>query len=87
MRAIKKARKAIELDPTSVTASTFAKLILSLENESDFSLKSLYQLNLDDFNLAMEVMRDWRLDRYYEGKTKALDSALQASAIQASKKA
>lgn len=86
MRAIKKARKAIELAPTSGTASTFAKLILSLENESDFSLKSLYQLNLDDFNLAMEVMRDWRLDRYYEGKTKALDIALQANAINASKR-
>lgn len=85
MRAIKKARKAIELDPTSVTASTFAKLILSLENESDFSLKSLYQLNLDDFNLAIEVMRDWRLDRYYAGKTKAIDVALQANAIQAGK--
>jgi hypothetical protein len=33
----------------------------------------------------MEVMHDWRLDRYYEGKTKAIDVALQAKAIQTSK--
>lgn len=85
MRAIKKARKAIELAPTSDKANTLSKLILSLENESEFPLKNLYNLNLDDFNLAMEVMHDWRLDRYYEGKTKAIDVALQAKAIQTSK--
>lgn len=85
MRAIKKARKVIELDPTSKKASTLAKLILSLETESDFPLRSLYHLNMDDFNLAMEVMRDWRLDRYYEGKAKAIDIALQAKSFSASK--
>ena len=85
MRAIKKARKSIELDPTSAKSNTLSKLILSLENESEFPLKSLYTLNLDDFNLAMEVMHDWRLDRYYAGKAKAIDVALQAKAIQTSK--
>jgi hypothetical protein len=81
MRAIKKARKIIETDPTSKKATTLSKLIVSLETETDFPLKSLYHLNMDDFNLAMEVMRDWRLDRYYEGKAKAIDIALQANAI------
>ena len=81
MRAIKKARKIIETDPTSKQATTLSKLIVSLETETDFSLRSLYHLNMDEFNLAMEVMRDWRLDRYYEGKAKAIDIALQANAI------
>ena len=81
MRAIKKARKIIETDPTSKKATTLSKLIVSLETETDFPLKSLYHLNMDDFNLAMEVMHDWRLDRYYEGKTKAIDIALQANAM------
>lgn len=85
MRAIKKARKIIESDPTSKKATTLSKLIVSLETETDFPLKSLYHLNMDDFNLAMEVMRDWRLDRYYEGKAKAIDIALQANAINKSK--
>jgi hypothetical protein len=29
----------------------------------------------------IEVMKDWRLDRFYEGKTKAISIALQANSI------
>jgi hypothetical protein len=36
---------------------------------------------MDDFDLMIELMRDWRLDRYYEGKAKAISTALQASDI------
>ena len=41
----------------------------------------MYDLGMDDFNLLIEVMRDWRLDRFYEGKAKAISIALQASQI------
>ncbi|WP_408597664.1 hypothetical protein [Limnohabitans sp.] len=76
MRAIKKARKLIEQDPATATAVVFAKLVLALEAEEDFSFKQLYELGIDDFELAIELLKDWRLDRYYEGKAKALSSAL-----------
>ncbi|WP_333842476.1 hypothetical protein [Limnohabitans sp.] len=81
MRAIKKARKFIETDPTSDVSVALSKLILALENEQDFSLKPMYDLGMDDFNLLIEVMKDWRLDRFYEGKTKAISIALQAGQI------
>jgi len=32
--------------------------------------------------LMIEVMNDWRLDRYYEGKSKAISTALQAKSIE-----
>ena len=35
----------------------------------------LYQLDLKDFDLAIEVLQEWRLDRYYEGKTKLIYDA------------
>ena len=44
----------------------------------DFSIKDLYLLNTSDFQLAMEVLQEWRLDRYYMGKAKVFDAALQA---------
>jgi hypothetical protein len=81
MRAIKKARKFIETDPTSDVSVALSKLILALENDQDFSLKPMYDLGMDDFNLLIEVMKDWRLDRFYEGKTKAISIALQANSI------
>jgi hypothetical protein len=81
MRAIKKARKFIETDPTSDVSVALSKLILALENEQDFALKPMYDLGMDDFNLLIEVMKDWRLDRFYEGKTKAICISLQANSI------
>jgi len=81
MRAIKKARKFIETDPASDVSVALSKLILALENDQDFALKPMYDLGMDDFNLLIEVMKDWRLDRFYEGKTKAISIALQANSI------
>lgn len=81
MRAIKKARKLIEKDPTSQVATVLSKLILALETGNAFSFHPMYELSINDFDLAIEVIKDWRLDRYYEGKVKAIDVALQASEI------
>jgi hypothetical protein len=77
MRAVKKARKFILAHPEHPTSDVLTQLILSLETESDFPLQKLYQLSLNDFELAIEVLQEWRLDRYYEGKSKLIDAALQ----------
>lgn len=79
MRAIKKARKLIEKDPTKPEAAVLSKLILALETGSDFSFAPMYELSINEFDLAIDVIKDWRLDRYYEGKVKALNVALLAS--------
>jgi len=79
MRAIKKARKLIEKDPSSQAATALSKLILALESGSEFSFQPLYELSISEFDLAVEVIKGWRLDRYYEGKFKALGVALQAN--------
>ena len=81
MRAIKKARKLIEKDPNSPPAIALSKLILALETGSEFSFLPMYELSINEFDLAVEVIKDWRLDRYYEGKVKAIGVALQATSI------
>jgi hypothetical protein len=60
------------------TAQIFARLISSLVDEVDFSLKDLYELSSSDFELAMDILQEWRLDRYYMGKAKTFDVAMQA---------
>jgi hypothetical protein len=49
-----------------------------LVDEVDFSLKDLYELSSSDFELAMDILQEWRLDRYYMGKAKTFDVAMQA---------
>jgi hypothetical protein len=79
MRAIKKVKKFIEHSPESTAGLVYSRLILSLEAEEDFRIKELYKLNAHDFELALELMRDWRIDRFYIGKAKAFDMATHAS--------
>lgn len=79
MRAIKQVRKLIESEPNSASAKIFSNLILSLESDFSFALRELYQLSITDFELAITLLEEWRLDRYYIGKAKAFDVAYQAN--------
>jgi len=85
MRAIKQAKKLIEQNPNSAVGQTFSKLILSLESDIEFSVKDLYSLDTAEFDLAIEVLKDWRIDRFYIGKAKAFDTATHAQIISVQK--
>ena len=78
MRAIKKIKRIIEKNPQEKAAQIFSKLITCLAEESEFSLKELYELNANEFDLAIELLEEWRLDRFYMGKAKVFDVAQQA---------
>ena len=77
MRAVKKARKLIEADPKHSTAETLSRLVLALESETPFQLAELYKLGYEDFELALAVIAEWRLDRYYTSKAVLLDLSMQ----------
>ena len=81
MQAIQKVRLLMAKKPQAPTAQIFARLITSLVEERDFSAKDLYTLNTPDFQLAMEVLQEWRLDRYYMGKAKTFDMTKQALSL------
>jgi hypothetical protein len=86
MRAIKKIKHIIEKNPQDKSAQIFSRLITSLAEEADFSLKELYELNSNEFQLALEVLEEWRLDRFYMGKAKVFDVAQQALELGISEK-
>lgn len=77
MRALKKARKLIEKFPASPAAVTLSSLVVALESETPFALAELYKLDYDDFQLALELLSEWRLDRYYTSKLRLLDVSVQ----------
>lgn len=77
MRALKKARRLIEKAPHSPSAVTLTSLVVALESDTPFALSDLYKLDYDDFQLALEIMTEWRLDRYYTSKVRLLDLSVQ----------
>lgn len=81
MFAIKKARKFIENHPSDPASLTLASLVMALESERSFDLTELYKLSYDKFELAMEILQQWRLDRHYSGKGKLLNAAMQQAKV------
>ncbi|KQP17762.1 hypothetical protein [Pseudorhodoferax sp. Leaf267] len=81
MNAIKEAKKLIAKDPFQPSAKTLADLVVSLESREPFQLERLYDLNLSHFDLAVQIVKEWRLDRYYAGKAKLYDFAVQANQL------
>ena len=77
MNAIKKTRKLIESNPSSESAQTLARLVRALESDEKFELTNLYKLGYDEFNIAIDMLKEWRLDRYYMGKAKLHDLSVQ----------
>jgi hypothetical protein len=81
MRAIKEARKFIEQEPDNPSAQTLSRLVLALESEADFPISDIYKLDFERFALALKILDEWRLDRYYAGKARLFDVSLQTVAI------
>lgn len=82
MRAIKEARRFIERDPANESARILSRLVLALESEADFAISDIYRLDFDRFTLALKILEDWRLDRYYAGKARLFDISLQTAGLQ-----
>jgi len=64
MDALHAAIDKIHSRPDDTIASTFFDLLKSLDSGERFDLTKLYQLNYADFSLAMNVLKQWRLDSF-----------------------
>jgi hypothetical protein len=81
MNQIKKARRLIETNPDSGAAKTLANLVRALESDEKFALADLYDLSYDDFEIAIGILKEWRLERYYSGKAKLHDLSVQMASM------
>jgi hypothetical protein len=83
MLAIKKARKFIQTNPSDPSAQVISSLVLALESEGEISVEQLYKLDYHHFQLALEILSEWRLDRYYASKLRLLDASTHAHELTA----
>lgn len=83
MQALKDTRKLVERDPHSEAARILSSLVIALESDAVFPLSELYTLSYDEFGLAMQLLSEWRLDRYYAKKAILLDLSFQVTEMRA----
>jgi hypothetical protein len=67
MFAFQKLQDYLRANASTATALELNRLLEALRQEKDFPLSSLYAIDYEAFDLAMEALRDWRVDRYYAG--------------------
>ena len=70
MNAAKKIRKLIEKNPQNPNVATLVRLAAALELGEPFDLADLYDLPMAEFDLALALICDWRLDRYINSRNK-----------------
>jgi hypothetical protein len=75
MNNIKKVAKYVAKNPNTSPTATLLELAVALETGSGFSFTKLYELDHNEFVLAMGMIGDWRLDRHYMSKLHLLDHA------------
>ena len=81
MRAIKQARHLIEKEPQDPSAQILARLVLALETEVQVAISDMYKLDRNHFELAMRILQEWRLERYYASKARLFDTAFHVSEL------
>lgn len=75
MNNIKKVARHVATNPGASHTATLLELAVALETGSGFSFTKLYELDHNEFRLAMGMIDDWRLDRHYMSKLVLLDHA------------
>lgn len=86
MRALKRIRHRIETDPTAPASQQLAHLVLALEGEGSMDVKALYDLDFNAFELALELLREWRLEGHFSAKFRLMDVSVAAQALRSDAK-
>jgi len=78
MFAIRKLEEYMRSSATPAASRELSRLLEALKEEREFPLSSLYEIDYEAFELAVEVLRDWRIDRYYANNTRILDGVVRS---------
>ena len=68
--------KYLDSNPSSDGARILGRLVAALAEKGTFSFADLYRLNYQQLTLALDLLPDWRLDRYYAARIRLFDVVL-----------
>lgn len=69
VKAIHDIRRYLNDHSDSPSAEVLSRLPATLSREDSLALSELYALDWESFELAIDLLRDWRIDRYYADST------------------
>jgi hypothetical protein len=69
VKAIHDIRRYLSDHSDSPSAEVLSRLPATLSREESLVLSDLYALDWESFELAIDLLRDWRIDRYYADRT------------------
>jgi hypothetical protein len=69
--------------PCVPLVGALSQLVLALEGQQGFEIKELYELDFDSFDLALQLLVEWRLDRHFSAKFRLMDISLAAQDLKA----
>ncbi len=72
MFAIQKLEEYLQTRASAAAAGELKRLVEALKQEAEYPLARLYEIDFDAFELALAVLHDWRIDRYYADRVPAL---------------
>jgi hypothetical protein len=76
MHAIKAICNYMQKNRESDGSRTLSELAAALAEEQPFPLGKLSEIDYKAFELALDLLRDWRLDRHYAARIKLFDTVL-----------
>ena len=59
--------------PNAASARSLAELTVALERDEMFSLERLFEMDYEAFELALGLLSEWRIDRFFADRIGLLD--------------
>ena len=83
MLAIQRIRRHIEAAPDSSSALALGRLVAALREDAPLRLAELYGLDRASFELALELLQEWRIERLYADRVEAFADVQRLHAARA----
>lgn len=71
--AAKRIRKLMDDNPDCRQLDILKQLALALQLKHDFNVHLLYEIDYSYFNIAMQLLEDWRLGHHIETRSKLME--------------
>ncbi len=83
MNAAKKIRKFLEEGHDPAQMQVLKDLAAALEMGRSFDLSKLYDIDMRYFDVAIDLLQDWRFDHHIASRSKLLEQLLCETAAEA----
>ncbi|WP_159877470.1 MULTISPECIES: hypothetical protein [Aquitalea] len=79
MNAAKKIRLLIDSGESPEQVQVLKEMAIALQMKDNFSIDRLYQIDQRYFDLAMDLLKEWRFDHHIASRSKLIDMLISSA--------